>query len=375
MKICILSDFFVPHYNGGGERRYFEIAKRLVERGYSVDVICMKIEGINNNELIEGINIHHIGPKIKDPPYRNAFNFIHFIISAYLWILKKNYDLIDTQTFVPLLPGFLGARIKRIPVIGTIHDVSSGEGDQWLIHSKLASFFEKFLLRLPFDQIITVSDATKNSLVQKYGVKSRRIKVIPNGVDLKLVDSISKEEKEKDSIIYVGRLAPHKHVDDLINAINSLKKDFKDLNLKIIGEGTQKDNLIKLVNNLNLNGRVDFLSNIEYSEVIRNMKNSAILVLPSTREGFGMVLVEANACNLPVIAYNSGGVVEVIEDKKNGFLVEPRNNNELIQKIRFLLQNEDIAREMGLYGRKKAEKLFNWDKIVDRIVETYKNNL
>ncbi|MGZ7208618.1 MAG: glycosyltransferase family 4 protein [Methanobacterium sp.] len=375
MKICILSDFFVSHYNGGGERRYFEIAKRLVERGYHVDVICMKIEGVDNNELIEGINIHHIGPKIKDPPYRNAFNFIHFIISAYLWILKKNYDLIDTQTFVPLLPGFLGARIKRIPVIGTIHDVSSGEGDQWLIHSKLASFFEKFLLRLPFDQIITVSDATKNSLVQKYGVKSRRIKVIPNGVDLKLVDSISKEEKEKDSVIYVGRLAPHKHVDDLINAINSLKKDFKDLNLKIIGEGTQKDNLIKLVNNLNLNGRVDFLSNIEYSEVIRNMKNSAILVLPSTREGFGMVLVEANACNLPVIAYNSGGVVEVIEDKKNGFLVEPRNNNELIQKIRFLLQNEDIAREMGVYGRKKAEKLFNWDKIVDRIVETYKNNL
>ncbi|MGZ7134700.1 MAG: glycosyltransferase family 4 protein [Methanobacterium sp.] len=375
MKICILSDFFVPHYNGGGERRYFEIAKRLVERGYSVDVICMKIEGVDNNELIEGINIHHIGPKIKDPPYRNAFNFIHFIISAYLWILKKNYDLIDTQTFVPLLPGFLGARIKRIPVIGTIHDVSSGEGDQWLIHSKLSSFFEKFLLRLPFDQIITVSDATKNSLIQKYGVKSRRIKVIPNGVDLKLVDSISKEEKEKDSIIYVGRLAPHKHVDDLINAINSLKKDFKDLNLKIIGEGTQKDNLIKLVNNLNLNGRVDFLSNIEYSEVIRNMKNSAILVLPSTREGFGMVLVEANACNLPVIAYNSGGVVEVIEDKKNGFLVEPRNNNELIQKIKFLLQNEDIAREMGVYGRKKAEKLFNWDKIVDRIVETYKNNL
>ncbi|MGZ7117607.1 MAG: glycosyltransferase family 4 protein, partial [Methanobacterium sp.] len=63
MKICILSDFFVPHYNGGGERRYFEIAKRLVERGYHVDVICMKIEGVDNNELIEGINIHHIGPK------------------------------------------------------------------------------------------------------------------------------------------------------------------------------------------------------------------------------------------------------------------------------------------------------------------------
>lgn len=372
MRICILSDFFIPHYNGGGERRYFEIAKRLIDRGHHVDVICMKIKGVEDYENIEGINVHHVGPEIKNPPYRTAFDFIHFIISGFLWILKHDYDIIDAQTYVPLIPGFFGAKIKRIPVIGTIHDVSSGKGDQWLIFSNLASFFEKFLVRLPFDKIITVSNETKNSLIQNYGVKPERIDVLYNGVDLKLVDSITIDRKIKNSIIFVGRLAPHKHVDDLINVLKLLKNDFEDIRLKIIGNGVEKDNLIKIVNNLNLSNEIDFLSDLKYSEVIREIKSSNILVLPSTREGFGMVLAEANACSLPVVAYKSGGVIEVIDDSKNGFLVEPRNINELSERIRFLLENKEIAREMGNNGRKKAINCFDWDKIVGNIIEIYK---
>ena len=160
-------------------------------------------------------------------------------------------------------------------------------------------------------------------------------------------------------------------MDDLIKVVKLLKEDSKDIYLKIIGNGIEKDNLIKIVNDLNLNNQVDFSSDLDYSEVIKEIKKSTILALPSTREGFGMVLAEANACNVPAVAYKSGGVVEVIEDGKNGFLVEPRNINELSRKIRFLLENKNIAREMGEYGRKKVEKCFDWEKIVINIVEIY----
>ncbi len=373
MKICILSDFFIPHYNGGGERRYFEIAKRLVNRGHHVDVICMKINGAEDHEIIEGINVHHVGPVIKNPPYRTVFNFIHFVVSGFLWILKHEYDVIDAQTYIPLLPGLFGAKIKGIPVIGTIHDVGSGNDDQWLMFSNLASFLEKFLVKLPYDNIITVSNQTKNALIQNYNVKSDRIKVVYNGVDLELVDSISEDKKYEDSIIFVGRLAPHKHVDDLINVLKLLKKDFKDIHLRIIGTGIEKDNLIKIVDDLKLNDVIDFSGDLEYSEVIREMKKSNILVLPSTREGFGMVLAEANACKIPVVAYSSGGVVEVIEDGMNGFLVEPRNIQELSDKISYLLEDEENTLKMGEYGRKKVEKCFNWENIVEDIIKIYEN--
>ena len=372
MKICILSDFFIPHYNGGGERRYFEIAKRLQNKGHAVDVVCMKIQGADDHEIIEGINVYHVGPVIKGPPYRSVFDFIHFTISGFLWILKHDYDIIDAQTYVPLIPGFFGAKIKRIPVIGTIHDVGSGGADQWLIFSNLASFFEKFLVRLPYNKIITVSTQTKNALIQKYGVKPERVNVVYNGVAPNYIDSIDVTQKYRNSIIFVGRLAPHKHVDELIKVIELLKKDFKDIHLKIIGNGIEKDNLTKIVNDLNLNDHIDFLSDLEYGKVIKEMKRSSILVLPSTREGFGMVLAEANACSVPVIAYKSGGVVEVIENGKNGFLVEPHDINELSDKIRFLLLNEDIRKDMGNYGRKKVQKSFDWKKIVDEIIEIYK---
>lgn len=371
MNICILSDFFIPHYNGGGERRFYELAKRFVNKGHNVDVICMRIEGVDDYELIDGINIHHVGPEIKNLPYRNMFDFLHFSMAAFYWILKHDYDLIDAQTYIPLIPGYFAGKLKGTPVIATIHDVSSGMTDQWLMLSKLASFSEKFLVKLPYNKIITVSNQTKELLIRNYNVKPEKINVVHNGVDPNYIDSIQINTKYKDSIIFVGRLAPHKHVDDLINALKSLEKEFEDINLEIIGNGIEKDNLIKLVNDLNLNNRIKFLSDLEYSEVIREIKKSNILVLPSTREGFGMVLVEANACNIPVITYKSGGVVEVVEDGRNGFLVEPRDINNLSLKIRLLLENEDLSRKMGEYGRRKVEKCFTWDNIVNEIIEIY----
>lgn len=372
MKICIISDFFVPHYHGGGERRYFEVAKRLVDRGYNVDVVCMKIQGAEDHEIIERINVYHLGPKIKKPPYRTAFNFIHFIISTFLWILKHDYDVIDAQTYVPLVPAFFGGNLKRIPVIGTIHDVSSKKGDQWFIYPKIAYFFEKILLRLSYDKIITVSNQTKNTLVKDYNAASERIYVIPPGVDLDFIDSVKIDKKYKNSIIFVGRLAPHKHVDDLIKAVDLLKKDLTEIKLRIIGDGVEKDKLVEIVDNLKLHDHVKFLGDLEYREVISEIKKSNVLALPSTREGFGMVLAEANACYVPVVAYKSGGVVEVIDHGKNGFLVEPRDINGLTKKIKFLLENDDVAMKMSRYGREKAEKLFDWDKVVGEIEEVYK---
>lgn len=371
MKICIVSDFFVPHYNGGGERRYFELAKRFVDRGHHVDVIGMKLQGVDDHEVVEGINVHHVGPVIRNPPNKTVSDFIHYVVSAFLWILKNDYDIIDSQQYAPFIIGFFGGKIKRTPVIGTIHDVSSGRDDQWLTLNKVAPFIEKFLLRLPYDKIITVSNHTKKALTKNYGVNPERIDLLYNGVDLQLVDSIIVDKKNNDSIIFVGRLAPHKHVDDLINVVKLLKEDSKDVYLKVVGNGIEKDNLIKMVNDLNLNDQVDFASDLEYSDVITEIKKSSILALPSTREGFGMVLTEANACNIPAVTYKSGGVVEVIEDSKNGFLVEPRNLDELSKKIIYLLENENIAREMGEYGRKKVENCFDWENITTNILEIY----
>jgi glycosyltransferase involved in cell wall biosynthesis len=373
MKICIVSDFFVPHYQGGGERRYYEFAKRLVKKGHHVDLICMKIDGISDQEEIKGINVHHIGPTIINPPQRSSSDFIKFIFAIFKWIIKNDYDIIDAQAYAPLIPAFLGAKLKRTPVIGTIHDVSTIGDDQWIQSSKTATIAEKILVRLPYDKIITVSNSTKKSLVEYYGVKEDRICVVYAGVDLKFIDSVKVNEKYQNTIIFVGRLAPHKHVDHLLKVFKSLKTDIPGIKLIIIGKGVEKDNLINLTKEYGIKNNVQFMENLDYKELIGEIKKSNVLALPSTREGFGIVLTEANACSIPVVAYASGGVVEVVDDGINGFLVEPSNVKSLENNIKFLLANPSKRDNLGENGRKLVEKSFTWDKNVKDIINIYNN--
>ncbi|WP_192961163.1 glycosyltransferase family 4 protein [Methanothermobacter thermautotrophicus] len=370
MKILIVSDFFVPHYNGGGERRYFEIARRLVERGHEVDVISMGIHGVGDYEEISGIRVHHLGPRIRKPPIRGPLEFIRFMAAVFRWVMTHDYDIIDAQTYAPLPPSFLASRIRGTPMVATIHDVSSAHGDQWLQSSGTAGLLERVLMRLPYDGVITVSRSTASALTDVHGRPPADIHIIPNGVDLELIDSVT--PATGNYIIFVGRLAPHKHVDHIIEVFSKLVTDFPDLRLEIVGDGVERSRLKAMVDDFGVGESVTFHHNLSYREVISMIGGARVLVLPSTREGFGMVLAEAGACGVPAVAYRSGGVVEVIDDGENGFLVEPCDKEALHDRIKLLISDDELRDRMGSEGRKKVEEKFLWDNIVEGIERTYR---
>lgn len=176
-------------------------------------------------------------------------------------------------------------------------------------------------MRLPYDGVITVSRSTASALTDVHGRPPADIHIIPNGVDLELIDSVT--PATGNYIIFVGRLAPHKHVDHIIEVFSKLVTDFPDLRLEIVGDGVERSRLKAMVDDFGVGESVTFHHNLSYREVISMIGGARVLVLPSTREGFGMVLAEAGACGVPAVAYRSGGVVEVIDDGENGFLVEP----------------------------------------------------
>ncbi len=368
MKICMVLEFFIPHYNGGGEHRYHEIAKRLVNRGHQVDLLTMKVKNVPELENIDGINVYHIGPCISNPPNRSMADFIKYLFSVSRWLLTHEYDVIDAQAYSPLLSSSIISNIKKTPLIGTIHDTSSSNGDQWIQSSKLANFMENFLVNLKFNKIMTVSHATKNSLVNDFGVNESKIEILYNGVDIPKYDAVKVNQIHENQLIFVGRLAPHKHVDHLIEVLVNIHKKVPSVNLLVVGKGEEKENLLKLVEQNALEDIVTFKQDLSDEELITNIKESEILVLPSTREGFGMVLAEANCCNKPVVTYASGGTVEVVEDGYNGYLIESENVPELENKITYLLENKELQKRFGNNGRQKVETEFNWDNIVDNYV-------
>lgn len=375
MKICMVLEFFLPYYNGGGEHRCYEICKRVVERGHEVDVLTMKIAGDTEFEDMDGIHVHHIGPKVKKIPYRTKSNFIRYFFSVCRWLLTHKYDIIDAQAYSPLLSAYVGAKLSKTPIIGTIYDTSTNNNDQWLQSPSIASRMEKILLNIHFNRAITISHATMNSLINDFGVNSKTLELVYCGVDIPKYDKVTTDKLIKDQIIFVGRLAPHKHVDHFIKVIKEIKPDYPDLKFLIVGKGPEKENLVKLIDNLELNDCITFKQDLTDEELITQIKQSEILVLPSTREGFGMVLAEANCCNKPVLTYASGGTVDVVEDGYNGYLVQAGNIQDFKEKTIKLLEDEKLRKTIGSNGRKKVEEYFDWENITDEYIKILENTI
>lgn len=361
-RIAIVSEFLPRIHYGGGEIRYHEIAKRLALRGHEVSWLCMSTGSIPKAIEGEQINYVFLGSKVAVPPVRTVGNFLTFITSLVSHIRKNNYDVVDAQAFSPLMGAYLACIGKHAALIGTIHDVSIDAENEFFQFRRLARAAEAIMYRLPLRNIITVSQSTKTSLIKTYGVPGNKIHVIHNGVDLAKVDSIGEKSKQRD-LIYVGRLVPHKHIDHFIEACVRTGKTGA-----IIGQGPLSEYIKRSVAQ---NPSIEFLGRMGSSScVFAEIAKSRALVLPSTREGFGIVLAEAGALGVPVIAYNCGGVSEVVSHNISGILVPPMDIKALCNAVDFILSGSN-AQRMGKAGRGIVEAKFTWEHTVNSLEKAY----
>jgi glycosyltransferase involved in cell wall biosynthesis len=171
----------------------------------------------------------------------------------------------------------------------------------------------------------------------------------------------------------VGRLIGLKHVDKLIHAFGEVLKTVPDASLKIVGDGPERTRLQELARNLGLQMKITFTGVTPfYEDVARYFKESSIFVLPSTVEGESIATKEAMATGLPVIAIRikGSGVLTLVQDGENGFLVEPGDQDSLVEKIIELLQDRKKRKRMGAAGRKSVEP-FDWKTVAERVLDVY----
>lgn len=374
MKICIVSDVFYPYLMGGAERRYWEIAKRLADE-HEVHVYTMRWYDYPGEEEVSGFKIHRFNaPRgFYTEKRRSISDALRFALALLPAALRKHsFDVIDANQFpfLHLISAKLLSRRDAAPLIVTWHEVW---GDYWYdymenrLYSATGKAIERLSAQLP-DKIMAVSRKTRKALISKLGVSPSNIAVVRNGIDFGYIDAV-KAEKVENKIVYAGRLLPHKNLDILIKSMPRVLEEFPDAVLSIVGEGPNKRELLKLAMELNLQGKVEFLGEVEYGEVIKQMKSASLFVLPSTREGFGISLVEAMACRTPVIGVNAknSGVSEVINGE-NGLLCEL---NEIADKIVEVLKNDSLRRGLIKKGYRYARDM-DWDKRTEEIVDIYK---
>lgn len=325
-KIALVYDAIYPYIKGGAERRFYELGKRLVNDHTEVHLYGMKFwEGppvIKRHGLI----LHGIAkarPLYTKSGRRSISQAVLFGLASFK-LLFADFDVIDCCGFpyFSLFPAKLAAIIKRKPLYATWHEVWGK--DYWREYLGRLGIFgylvERQAAHLP-NQIITNNTAVAERLKTELGVL-KPIHIIANGVDTRAFADVLPSHAS--DVIYVGRLVDFKHIDYLVRAVGELKKKGLTLKAMIVGEGPELPKLKTLADRLNVSKQFTWSGFIEDSnEVYALMKASKVFVLPSSREGFGIVVVEANACGLPVITVNEPANTAqfLIKNKVNGSVV------------------------------------------------------
>lgn len=372
MKIAQVSATFPPYMAGTGNVCYHN-SLELAKLGHDVTVFTSRFPDID---------YEYPGPlKVKrfKPLFRvgNAPFIPQFLTIKDFDIVHLHYPFIFGSELILLNP-----LLKKNNFIVTYHQDLIYDGFlNYILKGYNALVRDKVLSRAK--KILTPSMDHLVSSSIKHFVKEREHDIVEltNGVDIKkfnpniTFDGITEKHHLSDEkvILFVGALDKShqfKGVEILIKAFAKL--NYKKAILIIVGGGELKEFYQNFAQKIGVHKKAIFVGRISDSELQTYYALSDLLVLPSTStEMFGLVLIEAMACGKPVIATNLPGVRTVVDNGKNGFLVDPKDVEALSSKIEYLLENEDVRRKFGREGRKKAEMYYSWGKIGKKLESIY----
>jgi len=214
--------------------------------------------------------------------------------------------------------------------------------------------------------ILTVSRSTKRELMD-FGIRER-IHIVHNGINLDLFsshnDNGSFPRNLDPTIVYLGRVKRYKRIDHILRMFKLIKNKIPPAHLIIAGKGDNYKTLKNLANSLKLNS-VEFKGPISEKEKVKILKKAWVYVITSKKEGWGISVIEANACGVPAVGYDVPGLRDSIRNGYNGFLVEDGNIEELANKVMTLIENPKIRRKLS-HNAKKWAKRFSWDESAER---------
>ena len=308
----------------------------------------------------------------------NVFKFGREALSLKLFymivpFLNKGFDIIQCH-FGP--NGNIGAFLKQLGIDGMLVTMFHGYDIRFGIEIGTKIYHQLFTHG---DCFLSISNYNYKNLV-RFGVNKEKIIFHPVGIDINNFQFKWQERNKAPSpiiVLTVARLVEEKGLKYSIMAINEIFKKNLDLTLKyyIVGEGLLDESLKKLVKKLELEDDVKFLGVMNRIEVAREMSKAHIFLLPSVAEALPVVLMEAQAIGLPVIATNVGSVEEVVIDQKSGFIVSAKDVDAIAEKLEYLIDHPDVWPEMGRYGRKIVEGKYDINKLNQQLLKIYQNLL
>ena len=351
---------------GGGPSHVLGILQNIDQKIFDPYLICPSGYLSKEAKKIDGITVFNT-------PMISKFDMASLLeIKAILARIRVKYN-----PFGPMMVHSHGARaglLARMVMPRGIRNIYTEH--RWDYDFKLSNpinnWMQKWLLkRMNFksDLVIAVSSSVKDFLIKEKLASGKRIVVIPNAVNLTSLQPIKIKEKITHPIIgTIGNLKSVKGQEYLIRAMKDIVKDFPLATLEIIGEGEERGNLEGLIRKLELEHNVSLLG---YKEnPMPFMRHWNVFVLPSIAETFGIVLLEAASVGLPIVATKVGGIPDIIQDKKSGVLVAPRNSKVIAKEVVDLIRHPVKAAKYKSAALERV-KDFEWKKVIKVLEENY----
>lgn len=358
MKILIFNLRDIKNPNAGGAEVFtHEVAKRWVHDGNEVTLISSNFKGGLKNELIDGINIIRLG---------NTISVFWKAKQHYRKYITGNIDIIiDEYTLRPFFtPSYVNEK-----VIFLIHEMAKEKYFYILppiLSHSFYHFFEprwiKFYKDIP---TITISNSTKDDLLK---LNFADIHIVPEGIGFKAAQEIPKKA-ENPTLLYVGLLKKVNLVDDVIEAFKIVKNKIPQTKLWIVGKGPELSRLKKKSHGLN----VTFFGHVSEEVKLELMRESHVLLVPAIREGWGLVVTEANACGTPAIGYRVPGLKDSIKNGETGLLTNC-TINAFADAIIDFIRDEHKQRKLSNSALLWAQT-FSWDKTATLFLNELKHVL
>ncbi|HXV28365.1 MAG TPA: glycosyltransferase family 4 protein [bacterium] len=362
MKVLHLT----AHLNTGGMTSYiFGLVRPLSRKGIQLSV--MSSGGSSASMFHEaGAETFEFPVGMKSELHPRLYASLPSILK---FIREKPIDILHAHTRVTQVLAFWVQKFAKIPVVTTCH-----------------GFYKKRMGRrlLPAwgDRVIAISDDVRDHLISDFKIPARKVRLIYNGIDLDSLDAAYRQQSPEEArasygfkpqdlvIVMIARLVRVKGQENLIRAVNILRKEFPAVRLLLVGEGDDKSRLVKLVEDLYLSDRVFFTGGVH--NIVKPLAAADLFALPALwREAFGLSILEAMACRKPVIVTRSWALAKFLESESAGILVDPAQVGEIVQAASRYFRDKGLRERAGDEGRRLVERQFGMDQMAQNVAALY----
>jgi len=377
VKALLLTREYPPHIYGGAGVVVDQLAHAL-RRRMAVEVRCFG----EREPATDGIAVRGYTPweRLRGGPDGPRFAPALETLSIGLAMARDpvDADVAHAHTWYADMGGLWIRTLHRIPLIVTLHSMEPlrpWKADQLGTGYLLSSWIEKAAVEAA-DRVIAVSTRMREDILAHFGVEPRRVVVVHNGIDpdrfrhTEARDALDRLGVRPPYALFVGRVTDQKGIFHLLEAARALPPgvqlvlcasapDTPEIEARLRRAVPDHPNVLW----------IDAM--VPVDTVVQLYSHAAVFVCPSVYEPFGLINLEAMACETPVVASAVGGILEVVEDGVTGLLVPPARPDELAAALRRVLENPELGRRLGRAGRRRVEERFSWASVAERTERVY----